>query len=311
MNWIKTVFDLFKETFVDWNADKAPRLAAAVAYYVALSLAPLMVLVILIVGVFFSEASVQSQIVEQVNRSIGPTAGELVNSLIDSANSFDGGLFSTVIGLGTLLFASVNVFSQLRGALNAIWGVEETPQVNGFLGFVIDKTVSLGMVLVFIFLLLVSLIISTLLSVLDGVLAQALPDAVDFLLSALSLGISFGLITVLFALIYRFLPNAHIEWRDVWVGAAITSGLFTLGETLLGLYLANSSTASVYGAAGSFVLILLWIYYSAQIVLFGAEFTQVYARRYGSRIQHAVPFSGIVNNGESADTGSSDDGEGA
>ena len=284
MENLKNFFDLLKDTFQEWNQDRAPRLAAAIAYYAALSIAPLLVVVIIGVGLIYNESAAQARIVQQITETVGPTAGDLVEGIISSASNLGQGLLSTVIGLFTLLFGAINVFSQLRGALNTIWNLEDDVEQNGIVSFLMGKLLSLGMVLVIIVLLLISLVISTVLSVLSGYLVNAFPG-VNLALNLLSFLVSFGLITLLFALVYKYLPSAQIEWRDVGVGAAVTAILFILGERLLSVYLANSGAASIYGAAGSFVLILLWIYYSAQIILFGAEFTQVFSRRYGSHIE--------------------------
>lgn len=292
LNPAKTLFALVRETFSEWNADQAPRLAAAIAYYTALSIAPLLVLIILLVGLIFNQQDIQDQIVQQVAHAVGPTAAELVGSLIDSASNLGSGLFSTLVGFITLIFGATNVFTQLRSSLNTIWEVDEKVERSGIAAFVTDKLLSLGMVLAVIFLLLVSLVVSTVLSVLDGYLRSLLPGA-DILMAIVSFALSFGLLTLLFALIFKFLPDAYVTWKDVGIGAAVTAFLFSVGEFGLGLYLANSGSASVYGAAGSLVLILLWIYYSAQIVLFGAEFTQVYARQYGSRIRADALFGTI------------------
>lgn len=283
MNRLKTLFDLIRETFNEWNRDRAPRLAAALAYYTAFSLAPLLVVVIALVGFVFNEDTARTEILTQIQRAAGADAAELVSGLIDSATAPGAGILSTILGIVTLLLGAIGAFNQLQGALDTIWGVDQVERPGGILVFLKDNLLSFGMVLVIGFLLLVSLVLSTVLTIFDGYMQGLFPGA-DILLRIVSATVTFGVTTLLFAMIYKFLPHVRIEWRDVMVGAAFTSLLFALGRFLLGLYLANSSTTSAYGAAGSFVLILLWIYYSAQIVMFGAEFTQVYARRYGSKI---------------------------
>ncbi|GAB4522369.1 MAG: YihY/virulence factor BrkB family protein [Anaerolineae bacterium] len=283
MKTLKNFFDILRATFKEWNEDGAPRLAAALAYYTAFSIAPLIVIVLAIVGFVVSSESVQQDILSEVSRSISPEAAELVSGLIDNVNQPRQGLISTVLGVVTLLFGAMAVFNNLQTSLDIMWDVDQLERKPGIKGFLLDKLLSFGMLLVVGFLLLTSLVVSTALSAVDVMIFGSLPGA-ELLARALSFGLSFGMITLLFAMIYKFLPHVQIEWRDVWTGAAVTALLFTIGQVLLGLYLGNSSTASAYGAAGAFVLVLLWIYYSAQIVLFGAEFTQVYARRRGKTI---------------------------
>lgn len=284
MKHLKTFFDLLRQTFTEWNEDKAPRLAAALAYYTAFSIAPLLVVIIGIVGIIVSQDTVQAQITTEVQRSLGPDAAEMIGELIINASKPAEGLLATILGLVTLLLGAGGAFGQLQDALNTIWDVDPAStgkQNTGVIFQIQNKFLSFGMVLVVGFLLLVSLVVNTVIAAVSAYFVNLLPG-VEFLISILNLVISFVVIGAMFALIYKFLPKVKLEWRDVIVGAAMTSALFAIGRFLLGWYLGRSSTASAYGAAGSFVLILVWIYYSAQIVLFGAEFTQVYARRFGS-----------------------------
>jgi membrane protein len=194
----------------------------------------------------------------------------------------DSGVLATVAAAVTALFGATGVFVQLQSSLNHIWNVEAKPG-RGILGFVLTRLASFGMILGIGFLLLVSLVVSAGLSAVDSYLGSVMPGAAT-LFKVLNFGVSFVLITLLFAMIFRFLPDVKIAWRDVWLGAVATSLLFTIGKALIGLYLGHSSAASVFGAAGSLAIVLLWIYYSTQILFFGAELTQVYARRYGSQI---------------------------
>ncbi len=284
MDRLKTFFSLLRQTFAEWNEDHAPRLAAALAYYTAFSIAPLLVVVIGIVGIIVSQNTVQSQILNEVQRSVGPDAAKMVGELITNASKPAEGLLATILGIVTLLLGAGGAFGQLQDALNTIWDVDPSStgkQNSGVIFQIQNKFLSFGMVLVVGFLLLVSLVINAVIAAVSTYVVNLLPS-VEFLLSLVNLVISLIVITAMFAMLYKFLPKIKLEWRDVIVGAAMTSALFTIGRFLLGWYLGRSGTASAYGAAGSFVLILLWIYYSAQIVLFGAEFTQVYARRHGS-----------------------------
>lgn len=305
MKYMKEFLGLVKDTFRAWQADDAPRLAAGIAYYMALSLAPLLVLVIVLVGLIYNEESVQENIIENVEASVGEGAAQLLESTISSATDFGEGLFPTTIGLVTLVFGAVNVFSQLRSALNVMWNVDEEID-GGVIFFAVDKLLSLGMILVFGLLLLVSLVLSTFLSVIDNAFLDEFPGASLFI-NVLSLTLSLMLITLLFAMVYKVLPSASIAWRDVWVGAFVTALLFTIGERVLSVYLATSSTSSVYGAAGSFILILLWIYYSAQIILFGAEFTQVYAHRYGTKIEPSTSLTDRIRDAFDRETPPTDE----
>lgn len=286
MKILKDIFSLLKETFNEWNEDGAPRLAAALAYYTAFSIAPLLLLVIALVGLITDQASVRQEIIATVQSSISSEAAGVVEELIDNAQKPTTGIISTIIGVVTLVLGAIGVFSNLQVALNIIWDVDEdkTKKSTGIRGIVRDKLLSFGMIFVIGFLLLVSLVLGTMLSALDDYLLSRWP-ALGFLLQILSIVLSFGVTTILFAMIYKFLPHVQIAWRDVMVGAAFTALLFTIGRTLLAQYLGNSATTSAYGVAGAFVVILLWVNYSAQILLFGAEFTQVYARRRNPNIQ--------------------------
>lgn len=286
----KTIWRLLKETFAAWQADKASRLAAALAYYTAFSLAPVLVIVIAIAGFAFGQQAVQGQLVEQIQGLVGQEAAEVIQGMLQSAQEPRSGLIATITSLVLLLFGASGMFGQLQDALNTVWHVQPDPR-RGVTGLIKDRAVSFTVVLGTGFLLLVSLALSAALSAVGHFFGSWLIGWV-YLGQILNLLVSFSVITFLFAMIYKFLPDVKIAWGDVWAGAAMTAALFTLGKFLIGLYLGNSSVGSAYGAAGSFVVILLWVYYSAQILLFGAEFTQVYAHWRGSRIEpadYAIP----------------------
>jgi membrane protein len=281
MKPLRSLFDLLKETVQEWNNDKAPRLAAALAYYTAFSIAPLLIISIAIASAIFSEEAVRGQLDNQIQGVVGAQAADAVQEMIANSSRDTTGIIASIIGVVTLLLGAAGLFGQLQDALNTVWGVP--PRANhGILETIKDRFISFAMVLGIGFLLLVSLVISTVLSALNGWVVGLLPSA-EFLAQILNFAVSFGVVTLLFAAIYKVLPDTPIKWNDVWIGAAVTALLFTIGKFLLGLYLGNSTIASGYGAAGSFVVLLVWIYYSAQILLLGAEFTQVYARRHGSR----------------------------
>lgn len=290
---LRTAFDLLKQTFKEFNEDNAPRLAAALSYYIAFSLAPLLVLTIAIVGFVVQQDTARAEVLAIVTDVMGESAGAFVAELVEATNQPTTGIISTVLGVSALLLGALGSFEQLKSALNTVWNVPDKLKPGGIRGLVFNKLLSFGMVLMVGFLLLVSLVLSTILAWFESYTVTLVPGA-EVVMRLLNLLLTFGVVVLLFAMIYRFLPDITLEWRDVWVGAVITALLFTIGKHALGLYLGNSGTASAYGAAGSFVLILLWIYYSAQIVLFGAEFTQVYARRYGSLRDGVAPVASAV-----------------
>lgn len=285
----KVLFRLLKETFQEWQADKASRLAAALAYYTVFSLAPLLIMAIAIAGAIFGEEAAKGEIVGQIQGLVGTEGATVIETAIKNANQPEISGIASLISVGVLLFGASGVFAQLQDALNTIWNVKAKPN-KGVINFVRKRILSFSAVLGIGFLLLVSLVISAGLSALNKYMGNLIPGA-DFLWQILNLAVSFGIVTLLFALMYKFLPDAKIKWGDVWIGAMITALLFTIGKFALGLYLGRGSFGSTYGAAGSLVIILAWVYYSAQILFFGAEFTQVYAREYGSKIipdKHAM-----------------------
>ena len=273
-------------SYQGWKEDKASRLSAALAYYTIFSLAPLLVIVIAITGLFWQQQAVQQQVMSQVQSLVGADGAKFVSDLLTSASNPAKGIIATIIGIITLLFGALGVFNELHNSLNIIWEVEEE-KPKGFLQtikkVIVDRFLSFTMILGIGFLLLVSLVISAGLSAVQTTIGNFFPFS-ELILQIINLVISIGAITVLFALIYKFLPDAEIAWRDIWLGAFVTAVLFSLGKLLIGVYLGNSAVSSSFGAAGSLVLLLVWIYYSAQILFFGAEFTQVYANIYGSKI---------------------------
>lgn len=272
-----------KNAVTQWIEDEPFQLAAALSYYTLFSLAPLLVIAISIAGFAFGQEAAQNQIVETLQGMIGQDSAQAVQDMVENASQQPKtGLISTVIGVVTLIFGAGGVVGQLQTSLNKIWGVTPKPG-QGVWGFIRQRFVSYAMILALGFLLLVSLLVS---AVLTGVTTwmRGLLGAAEFLGHALDLGVSFIFITVLFAMIFKFLPDVRIQWRDVWIGAAITSFLFTIGKFLIGLYLGTSAVSSTFGAAGSIITILLWVYYSSLILFLGAEFTQVYATQYGSGV---------------------------
>jgi membrane protein len=279
---LRTIWQLLKQTFDEWNEDKASRLAAALAYYTIFSIAPLLVIVIAIAGLVFGEEAARGEIVAQIQGLVGRSGAEVIETAIQNANQPATGSIASIISIGALLFGAIGVFAQLQDALNTIWEVQPKPG-RPVKGFVRRNVLSFTMVLGIGFLLLVSLIISATLSAISSYFSHLVPGF-DVLWQVVNFLISFGITSFLFAMIFKFLPNVQITWGDVWIGAIITSLLFSIGRFLLGWYLGNGSFGSTYGAAGSLIIILAWVYYAAQILFFGAEFTQVYARSFGSQI---------------------------
>jgi membrane protein len=286
MKLVKELPTLLKLSYQGWKDDRASSLAAALTYYAIFSLAPLLVIAIAVAGLLWQREAVQVQVLNQIGGLVGTQGQDFVTGLLESANHPAQGIFATILGIITLLFGALGAFNELHNALNRVWEVEEE-KVTGFWNsikkLIIQRFLSFAMILGIGFLLLVSLVVSTGISALGTWIGGLLPFH-ELILQIINLAISIAITTLLFALIFKYLPDAEIAWRDVWIGAFVTAVLFTIGKTLIGLYLGSSAIATSFGAAGSLVILLLWIYYSAQILFFGAEFTQVYANRLGSRI---------------------------
>jgi membrane protein len=276
------LWDMLKESWQEWNKDKATRLGAALAYYTLFSLAPLLVIVIAIAALVFGHEAAQGRIVTEMQGVVGETSAQAIQTMIDKARAPAAGIIATILSLITLFLGATGVVNELKDTLNTIWNVQ-APAL-GLWGTVKTRMLSLAFVLGLGFLLLVSLVVSAVLSGMSAFMSHLVssPWLISFW-QVVNFGVSLGVITVVFALLYRFLPDTAIPWRDVWVGAAITALLFVISKTLIGLYLGHSSIGSSYGPAGAIVLILVWVYYAALVFLFGAEFTEVYAHRHGSR----------------------------
>ena len=280
----KNIFSMLKATYTEWNEDEPFRQSAVIAYYSIFSLPALLIIIINAVGIIYGEEAVQGEISAQIGSLVGAEAAQQVEDIIASTSQQSNNFFAIVIGIGTLLFGATGVFYQLQQSLNKVWEVELKPN-SGYTKLAIDRATSLGVILAIGFLLLVFLVVTTALSALGGWIERQLPDFMLYVFQAVNFLVPFGVITLLFALIYKVLPDVTISWRAVWVGAVVTALLFSIGKSAIGFYFGQSNPASAFGAAGSIILILLWVNYSALIFLFGAEFTQVYARRYGERIE--------------------------
>ncbi|MBD3289752.1 YihY family inner membrane protein [candidate division KSB1 bacterium] len=285
----KSLGILLKDAFIAWKEDKAWRLGAALAYFTIFSLAPLLIIIITITSAIFGEQAVRGQIFSEFQGLIGTRGANAVQSLLENAYMSGSSLSATILGTAMLIFGSTAVFVQLRQAINTIWEIADKP-INTVRGFVKARVVSFAVILGFGVLVLISLLISTLLNIFSNYLGEYFPFF-SHLMQVIDFSVSFGFTTVMFALIFKILPNARIKWKDIWIGSAFISFLFTIGKMGISFYLSNSNIASSFGAASSLAIILLWTFYSAQIFLFGAEFTKIFADRFGGKVlpgEHAV-----------------------
>jgi membrane protein len=276
------MWKLLSATYTKWAEDHAERLGAALAFYTVVSLAPLLLIVIAIAGLVFGQETAQGQIILQIQGLMGEDSAKVIQRMIEEARNPAAGIIATVLATVMLLLGATGVFAQLQESLNTIWRVEGKPW-KGIWKTLKDRFISLLAVLGTGFLLLISLVISAGLSAVGTTLEHSLP-APEFLLQLINFIVSFAIVTVLFAMIYKLLPDRSIQWGDVWIGALITSLLFTIGKFLIGLYLGKSDVGIAYGTAGSLVAVLIWVYFASQIFLLGAEFTTVYAASRGSRL---------------------------
>jgi membrane protein len=281
------VLGIIKQSLSDFIKDDCMDAAAALSYYTIFSLPAILVLILMLVGAVMNPSDVRGGVEGQLQALMGPTAGEQIRTIIQQAQQKPrGGLLPTILGLAGLLLGATGAFGQLQKTLNRAWGVEPDPNQGGIKNFLTKRLFSFGMILVVAFLLLVSLVISAVLTGLGGKLGNFLPAGLSGpLLEVLNSVISLAVITLLFAALFKVMPDAKIAWRSVWIGAVVTAVLFVLGKFLIGFYLGRSNPGQAYGAAGSLAVLLLWIYYSSLILLFGAEFTETWAERRGEGIQ--------------------------
>jgi membrane protein len=284
-------FGLLKQTFSEWLEDKAPQLGAALAYYTVFSLAPLILVLLAIIGLIFRNdpGGAWNKITEQMSYFLDKSAVEVVQNIAQKAAQPNKSLLATIIGILLALFGASGVFGQLQDALNTIWGVKAKPG-GGIWGFLRSRFLSFAMVGGVCFLLLVSLTLESVLKGFSHYIQGVLPGGIVIAIAVYWI-FDLAVVILLFAIIFKFLPDVKIQWRDVWIGAAMTAIFFAIGKWALGLYLGSGSAASAYGAASSLITLLLWIYYSSQILLFGAEFTQVYACQAGRGVKpddHAI-----------------------
>ena len=284
---LKQAWPLVKQAVSSWSDDYAPSMGAAIAYYTVFSIAPLLLIVISVAGLVFGQEAARGEIVAQLGGLMGADAAKAIEGLIVSVSKPGKGVLSSIVGVVVLLVGATTVFGELQDALDRIWRAPARAK-SGLWGLVRARVLSFGLILAVGFLLIASLVVSAGLSAL-GKWWAPLFGGWEVLLQVVNFAVSFGLITVIFALIYKIMPRVRVAWHDVWIGSAVTALLFTIGKFLIGLYIGKSSVASGFGAAGSLVVILVWVYYSAQIFLLGAEFTWVYAHGHGSLKGQPVP----------------------
>jgi membrane protein len=284
---------LVTETVFEWHADRAPRLGAALAFYTLFSLAPLLVVIIAIAALGFGRDIASAELIQKIEAFIGSEGAQVIQATIANTSRPSSGILATLIGLGTMLFGTTIVFSELQDALNTIWKVMPRPERSMAVGLIWDRFLAFSMVLGMSVLLLLSIFANAMLKAVFPVLGTLLPSQVNWL-QTVNFGFSLVIVMLLFVMVYKVLPDVEIGWEEVLTGAAVTAVLFMIGKYLIELYLRYSTTALVYGAAGSLVVLLLWIYYSAQIVYFGAEFTKVYAKYRGHTVvptENAMPMT--------------------
>jgi membrane protein len=282
---------VLKKTYASWDEDQAARLAASLALYTLLSLSPLLVIVVSIAGLVFGASAARQQISQQIEGVVGPRAGQAIQSLVAHAHAPSAGIISTIVGIAILLLGASGVFGELQSALNLIWRVKPKPN-RGIRGVLLDRFFSFSMVMGVAFLLLVSLVISAALAAITGYLEHLI--AVPFLWYCLNWLVGLALSTLLFAITFKVVPDVSVGWRDILVGGFVTALAFSIGKALLAWYVGRSATTSPFGAAGSLVALIVWVYYSAQILFLGAEFARTYTIHTGSHIApapNAVPLS--------------------
>lgn len=274
-------FDLTRNSIRAWQEDYASSLGAAIAFYTAFSIAPLMIIIIAVAGFVWGEDAVRGELIHQLGDIVGRDAAAGIQALIRNADQPSQGLTATLVSAGVLIWGSTRVFAELQSALDRIWEVPRAQSSQGIWRTIRARLLSFGLVLGLAFLLLVSLVVSTGLAAL-GQWAGSFFPGMEAVLQLANTLITFGITTVLFAMIFKFMPQAAIAWRDVWIGALVTAALFEIGKLLIGMYVGKSASVSVLAAAGSLIILLIWVYYAAQVFLLGAEFTWIYARHYGS-----------------------------
>src|SRR5687767_10779451 len=290
MKFLRSAWGILKQTVLNFFQDDSFSYASSIAFYSIFSLPAILIISLSIGATVYERDVVQEELINQVGRLIGKESAADVEQILLNAALDSRGTLAKIVGIATLIFSATTVFISLQTSLNKIWGIKPKPE-RGIVKYLLDRLLSLAMVISIGFLLLVSLVVDTVLVIIQNGLAKVLADWTLYIVATLNIVVSLALITLIFAIMFKVLPDAKIKWRDVWVGSIVTTAFFALGKYLIGFYLGNSSVNSAYGAAGSLVIILVWVYYSTVIFLFGAELTSVYAEKTGSEIMpyhHAV-----------------------
>ena len=291
----KGIFQLLKQSVSDFFNDECTTMAAALSYYTVFALPPLLLLIVMIVGAVMDPQDVREALHGQLGSLLGQAGGDEIRTILEKAQETKtpdaGRPVAAILGVVTLLVGATGVFGQLQGALNKVWEVKPDPAQGGIKNFLVKRIFSFGMVIAIAFLLLVSLALTAAISAVGDVMGRMVPGLGEVLLHVLNFGVSFGVITLLFAAMFKIVPDAEVAWRDVWVGALVTGLLFMIGKSAIGFYLGRSNPGEVFGAAGSLAILLVWIYYASMIVFFGAEFTQSWAEHRGEGV---VPEEGAV-----------------
>ena len=299
VSWTKRLKFVLLESVISWADHRASSKGAALAFYTLFSMTPILVLAIAFAGYFFGDKAAQGEIISQIEGLVGPNGATAIQAMLAGARDTASGLLATMVASIVLIVGATSVFVELKDSLDEVWGIER-PNQSAFIVFIRTRILSFGMVIVLAFLLLVSLVISAALSMLEHSTGEILGSSTN-LLAIISALISFAVIASMFAVIYKSFSEAKFSWLDVWVGASFTAVLFSLGKYFIGLYLGNSGVASSFGAAGSLIALLLWVYYSAQIFFLGAEFTRHYALWFGSLQQERLQLEDAKNNSPSTD----------
>ncbi|MEX2565008.1 MAG: YihY/virulence factor BrkB family protein [Cyclobacteriaceae bacterium] len=281
---LKHIKNLLVDTAKSWMADEPFRQSAIISYFAIFSIPGLLIIVIWAAGMFFGEAAVQGEISSQIEEMMGPETAKGMESFISNSYINSSGWAMSIVGFGALLFGATTLFYHLQKSLNYLWNVEADPKSN-IKKLIMDRVSSLGLILVIAFLLLISLVLSSILNILSGWIAGIIGEGLFYLMEGIDFILGFGIVTVLFAVMFKFLPDVDIKWRSVWIGAMVTALLFSIGKTLLGIYFGIADPTSGFGAAGTVIIVMLWVNYTCLILFFGAEFTQVFAKNYGHDIQ--------------------------
>ncbi|WP_210462668.1 YihY/virulence factor BrkB family protein [Rufibacter roseolus] len=291
---LKKAWSIIVEVWLDFLDNNSFQKGAALAYYTIFALPPILIIMINTAGAIFGKDAVRGRVYEQLRDLLGSKGAYDIQEMVENINQSADFTFATVVGVFTLLIGATGVFVSLQESLNQIWGVKPKPR-NEYLKLLWDRLLSFAMILAIVFLLLVSLVVHTALVAITSFLTNRIDESILQLTWIVNWVGSTGVVTFLFALIYKFLPDAKIRWGDVWIGALVTAVLFSLGKSLIGLYLGNSDFAGIYGAAGSVIVVLTWVFYTSQIVFIGAQFTLVYARRYGADIYPSTYAVRVIN----------------